>query len=69
MIPRRKFLKTLLAAGLIPGFGPGQFVESLTTGEPVQPPDHHDFFSKNRVIGIGTAGINILKRGKNQSGS
>jgi len=60
MTTRRKFFKTLLAAGLLPGFGPGQWVESLTAGEPGQPPDHNDAFSKNRIIGIGTAGINIL---------
>ncbi len=60
MITRRKFFKTLLAAGLLPGFGPGQWANLLTDREPVPPPDQDNAFSKNRIIGIGTAGINIL---------
>ena len=60
MITRRKFFKTLLAAGLLPGFGPDQWANLLTDREPGLPPDQDNAFSKNRVIGIGTAGINIL---------
>jgi len=60
MIPRRKFFKTLLAAGLLRGLGPGPWVDPLIAGEPDLPLDQHNRFSKNRIIGIGTAGINIL---------
>ena len=34
--------------------------EPINRREPGQSPDQHNRFSKNRVIGIGTAGINIL---------
>lgn len=60
MIPRRKFFKSLLAAGLIPGLGLDPWVDRLTAGERDLPPDQDNTFYKNRVIGIGTAGINIL---------
>ncbi len=60
MISRRKFFKTLLASGLLPGLGPGPWVDLLIAGEPGLPPDQQNRFSKNRIIGIGTAGINIL---------
>ncbi len=60
MIPRRKFLKSLLAAGLIPGLDLGRWLEPLPTGYPTLPPDRQNPLSKNRIIGIGTAGINIL---------
>jgi cell division protein FtsZ len=60
MISRRRFFKTLLAAGLLPGLGPGPWVDPLIAGKPDLPADQHYCFSKNRIIGIGTAGINIL---------
>ena len=60
MISRRKFFKALLAAGLLPGLGPGPWVDPLIAGKHDLPPDQHNPFSKNRIIGIGTAGINIL---------
>jgi len=60
MISRRKFFKTLLATGLLQGLGPGPWVDPLIAGEPGLPPDQHNSFFKNRIIGIGTAGINIL---------
>jgi cell division GTPase FtsZ len=60
MISRRRFFKTLLAAGLLPGLGPSPWVDPLIAGKPGLPPDQLNPFSKNRVIGIGTAGINIL---------
>ncbi len=60
MISRRTFFNTLLAAGLLPGLGPGPWVGPLIAGKHDLPPGQHNRFSKNRVIGIGTAGINIL---------
>jgi len=60
MISRSRFLKTLLAAGLIPGLDLGRWLEPLPTGYPTLPPDQQNALSKNRIIGIGTAGINIL---------
>jgi len=60
MISRRRFFKTLLAAGLLPGLGSSSWVDSLTAGGPGLLPDQQKPFSKNRILGIGTAGINIL---------
>jgi cell division GTPase FtsZ len=60
MISRRKFFKTLLAAGLLPELGSGPWVDSLTAGEPGLSSDQRNAISKNRLVGIGTAGINIL---------
>jgi len=60
MPTRRKFFKTFMAAGLLPGLGPDQWANLLTDREPVPPIDQDNTFSKNRIIGIGTAGINIL---------
>ena len=60
MISRRRFFKTLLAAGLLPGLGPGPWMDPLIAGGPGLPPDQQKPFSKNRIVAIGTAGINIL---------
>ena len=60
MITRREFFKTFMAAGLLPGLGPDQWANLLTGREPIPPVDQDNAFSKNRIICIGTAGINIL---------
>jgi cell division protein FtsZ len=60
MIPRRKFFKSLLAAGLIPGFGSDPWRDHSPGKGQAFPVDRVKPLYKNQVIGLGNAGLNIL---------
>lgn len=60
MIPRRKFFKSLLAAGLMPVFGSDPRVDPMTGEGQILSGNRDKPLFENQIIGIGTAGLNIL---------